>query len=55
MATNEVDGETLELIIWKDRGSSANQTQGVTHKTKNKFIVLSSAVAGRPFLALCVG
>ena len=55
MATNEVDGETLELIIWKDRGSSANQTPGITHKTKNKFIVLSSAVAGRPFLALCIG
>lgn len=55
MATNEVDGETLELIIWKDRGSSSNQTTGITHKTKNKFIVLSSAVAGRPFLAICVG
>lgn len=55
MATNEVDGETLELILWKDRGSSSNQTPGITHKTKNKFIVLSSAVAGRPFLALCVG
>ena len=53
--TNEVDGETLELIIWKDRGSSSNQTTGITYKTKNKFIVLSSAVAGRPFLALCVG
>lgn len=53
--TNEVDGENLELIIWKDRGSSANQTTGITYKTKNKFIVLSSAVAGRPFLALCVG
>lgn len=53
--TNEVDGETLELIIWKDRGSSSNQTTGITYKTKNKFIVLSSAVAGRPFLAICVG
>ena len=53
--TNEVDGENLELIIWKDRGSSSNQTTGITYKTKNKFIVLSSAVAGRPFLALCVG
>lgn len=52
--TNEVDGENLELIIWKDRGSSSNQTTGITYKTKNKFIVLSSAVAGRPFLALCV-
>lgn len=53
--TNEVDGENLELIIWKDRGSSANQTTGITYKTKNKFLALSSAVAGRPFLALCVG
>ena len=53
--TNEVDGETLELIIWKDRGSSSNQTTGITYKTKNKFLALSSAVAGRPFLAICVG
>lgn len=53
--TNEVDGESIELIIWKDRGSSSNQTTGITYKTKNKFIVLSSAVAGRPFLALCIG
>lgn len=53
--TNEVDGENLELIIWKDRGSSANQTTNITYKTKNKFLALSSAVAGRPFLALCVG
>ena len=52
--TNEVDGETLELIIWKDRGSSSNQTTGITDKTKNKFLALSSAVAGRPFLAICV-
>lgn len=55
MATDEIDGETLDLIIWRDRGSSTNQTTGITHKTKNKFIVLSSAVAGRPFLAICVG
>ena len=53
--TNEVDGETLELIIWKDRGSPSNQTTGITYKTKNKFLALSSAVAGRPFLAICVG
>ena len=53
--TNEVDGENLELTIWKDRGSSANQTTSITYKTKNKFLALSSAVAGRPFLALCVG
>ena len=53
--TNEVDGETLELIIWKDRGSSSNQTTGITYKTKNKFLALSSAVSGRPFLAICVG
>lgn len=53
--TNEVDGESIELIIWKDRGSSSNQTTGITYKTKNKFLALSSAVAGRPFLAICVG
>lgn len=53
--TDAVDGETLDLIIWRDRGSSDTQATMITYKTKNKFIVLSSAVAGRPFLALCVG
>ena len=53
--TNELDGGTLELIIWRDRGSATSSTTSITYKTKNKFMVLSSAVAGRPFLAICIG
>lgn len=47
-----LDGKEETLRIWHDVGGSAS---GQLVQTKNKFIALSGAVAGRPFLAQCIG
>jgi len=46
-----INGETDPLRIWHDAGGSSS---GTLVQTKNKFIAMSGAVAGRPFLALCI-
>lgn len=51
-AGDSLDGTALNLQVWFDRGSTNLLTLVI--KTTNKFIALSGAVAGRPFLALCV-
>lgn len=47
-----LDGKEETLRIWCDAGGSAS---GQLVQTKNKFVALSGAVAGRPFLAQCIG
>ena len=46
-----LNGEADVLRIWHDVGGSAS---GTLVQTKNKFIAMSGAVAGRPFLAMCI-
>lgn len=46
-----LNGETEPLRVWHDAGGSAS---GTLVQTKNRFMAMSGAVAGRPFLALCI-